>query len=369
MTSRKDRRHRERLEAWARRHGVDLRWDERTGKAVSAQWAGRRFGFSWDDAPRPSDPETPPAPAAAPTGGRTLLEEDLSRPAWAGAARSVGLAALVAGAIAGPAGLPWIAGLAIGAVAGIGAWRSEERRLARARSRPRRKPPREKPSQPYWVHLAFGMGLGTFIASILMQVANLDVFFSVAVGVFVALHTLTSRDAMLDLESEERARRTEADRKARETAPALEDQGSRPVENLALATVEADAAAGLARLRTASDRARAGEVRARLKRLAGIAERALDDLRTRPERAQATHRLFTYYLPRAADLGEAYAALEQRSVPEPDRLAEIEGFLAKMEEVFGQYADRVLETELMTLDAELRVLRQSLDEDLGRTRS
>jgi hypothetical protein len=231
-------------------------------------------------------------------------------------------------------------------------------------------PARTEPKQPFWLHVAMGAGIGVFLAAILIQDQPSNLFMGLGFGALVALAMMTSRDAMRDLAAERYRDQKEAERKAAESAASkakqIADETPKKPEDLALATIEEDAMPGLARLSQASDLVQKGEVRARLKRLGTTAERALEDLRKRPERAQASHRLFTYYVPRAADLGEAYAAIERRTPVDTERAAEIDGFLERLEEVFRHYSDKVLETELLTLDAEMRVLNDSIREDLAK---
>ena len=77
-------------------------------------------------------------------------------------------------------------------------------------------------------------------------------------------------------------------------------------------------------------------------------------------------RFLTYYLPRAAEVADGFATLEGNRVPNAARLGEVGSVIVKLEEAFVHYADSLTDAELGTLDTDLRLIRASLKEDLGR---
>jgi hypothetical protein len=84
-----------------------------------------------------------------------------------------------------------------------------------------------------------------------------------------------------------------------------------------------------------------------------------------PMRLDRVRRLLTYYLPRAADLAAAYAALEQSLAPDAARMAATAELIDRLDVAFTRYAANLQDADLDTLDIELKLLKRSLDEDLG----
>jgi hypothetical protein len=76
-------------------------------------------------------------------------------------------------------------------------------------------------------------------------------------------------------------------------------------------------------------------------------------------------RFLTYYLPRAAEIAEAYRALETSTVPDTTRLAATGDMIDRLDVAFTRYAANLQDADLDKLDIELKLLKSSLDEDLG----
>ncbi len=292
------------------------------------------------------------------------------RPWWARLGMAAGMGAFMLGVLSGTAGLPLLAAGALAALIGSSMlWRGPVNKKAMRRLM--RDPlPDERARMPYLGHVAMAGCLGVFVGSILWQVAGLGALAGAGLGAYLFFSGATSRRALRDLMIQRhRSREREAELMAQRAAeqalagpapPAVHaDIGDPVVRKL----VE-EAQAPLAHLERARARIRDGELSARLGRILATTRKAMEDLTTRPERATHVHRLMTYYLPRAAELAETYGDLERRSGDHGARLSELAQLFAQMETAFLHYADKVLEADLVTLDAELRVLRQSLEQDL-----
>jgi 5-bromo-4-chloroindolyl phosphate hydrolysis protein len=117
-----------------------------------------------------------------------------------------------------------------------------------------------------------------------------------------------------------------------------------------------DAAAKTIRNRTIADRAR---------HLASVARSIVAALEKDPLRVERVRRFLTYYLPRAAEIAEAYAALEQSAPPDAARLASTGELIDRLDAAFTRYSQNLRDADLDKLDVELKLLKSSLDEDLG----
>ena len=107
-------------------------------------------------------------------------------------------------------------------------------------------------------------------------------------------------------------------------------------------------------------------VRDRIESLHAIATDVVTAVEAEPERLGAVQRLLTYYLPRAAEIASAYSELRQRKTPDSERMAAIQDVLAKMEQAFQHYAGKLIDDDLRSLDADLKLIDAALKEDLGR---
>jgi 5-bromo-4-chloroindolyl phosphate hydrolysis protein len=84
-----------------------------------------------------------------------------------------------------------------------------------------------------------------------------------------------------------------------------------------------------------------------------------------PLRVDRVRRFLTYYLPRAADLAEAYALLEKGGTRDASRIAATSELIERLDTAFTHYATNLQHADLGNLDIELKLLRSALDEDLG----
>lgn len=120
------------------------------------------------------------------------------------------------------------------------------------------------------------------------------------------------------------------------------------------------------RLKAAGSRIHNAEIRKRVDHLADIAADIFAKVEEKPTRAPAVRRFLSFYLPRAAEISEGYAIIENKRAPNPRRLAEVAAMVEKLEGAFVHYSDSLAESELGTLDVDLRLIEASMKEDLER---
>ena len=107
------------------------------------------------------------------------------------------------------------------------------------------------------------------------------------------------------------------------------------------------------------------KVAERVRHLARISREIFAGVEEDPLRIDRVRRFLTYYLPRAADLAEAYALLEKGSPRDATRIAATSDLIDRLDAAFTHYAANLQEADLGNLDIELKLLKSSLDEDLG----
>jgi 5-bromo-4-chloroindolyl phosphate hydrolysis protein len=120
-----------------------------------------------------------------------------------------------------------------------------------------------------------------------------------------------------------------------------------------------------ARLDIAVKSIRAPKVADRVRHLAGVSREIFTAIEKDPLRIDRVRRFLTYYLPRAAEIAEAYGSLERGSVPDTARIAATGDLIDRLDVAFTHYAATLQDADLGNLDIELKLLKSSLDEDLG----
>jgi 5-bromo-4-chloroindolyl phosphate hydrolysis protein len=126
-----------------------------------------------------------------------------------------------------------------------------------------------------------------------------------------------------------------------------------------------DAVPAAARLRIAAQKIADKTVHGRVLHLAAICQDVFDKVEKNPDSASAVRRFLSYYVPRSAEIAEGYAALEEKHAPDPVKVAEVAGVIEKLEGAFVHYADSLADSELGSLDVDLKLIQSSLKEDLG----
>jgi 5-bromo-4-chloroindolyl phosphate hydrolysis protein len=119
------------------------------------------------------------------------------------------------------------------------------------------------------------------------------------------------------------------------------------------------------RLEDAVPTIRTPKVADRVRHLAGVSREIFAAVERDPLRVDRVRRLLTYYLPRAAEIAEAYASLELSKVQDAARIAATGGLIDRLDAAFTHYAANLQAADLGNLDIELKLLKSSLDEDLG----
>ena len=128
-----------------------------------------------------------------------------------------------------------------------------------------------------------------------------------------------------------------------------------------------DAAAALDRMRKALSQIKDPGVRGQIDSLVRTGQKVLGDVRADPSRAMAVRRLLTFYLPNAASIAEGWVALEGRSTPSSERMAQTGATLRSLNEAFAKFSDDMVEPQMQTLDIDLKVVNDALKADLEKT--
>jgi 5-bromo-4-chloroindolyl phosphate hydrolysis protein len=119
------------------------------------------------------------------------------------------------------------------------------------------------------------------------------------------------------------------------------------------------------RLDAAAKAIRVKAIAERVRQLAGVARGIFEGIEKDPLRIDRVRRFLTYYLPRAAEMAEAYRALEGSPGVDAARLSATGEIIDRLSGAFTEYAGNLRDAELDKLDIELKLLKRSLDEDLG----
>jgi len=119
------------------------------------------------------------------------------------------------------------------------------------------------------------------------------------------------------------------------------------------------------RLEAAAKAVRTRKVAERVRHLAGVARGIFAAIEKDPLRVDRVRRFLTYYLPRAAEIAEAYETLEGNAMPDAARMTATAELIDRLDVAFTRYAASLQDADLDKLDVELKLLKSSLDEDLG----
>jgi 5-bromo-4-chloroindolyl phosphate hydrolysis protein len=118
------------------------------------------------------------------------------------------------------------------------------------------------------------------------------------------------------------------------------------------------------RLQSAGKRIKAETVRGQVQHLTELFNKTIAEVRREPERLGTVRRLLTFYAPRAADIAEGYASVECSARPDQARLSRAESSLAKLDQAWVHFTDKLAEPDRANLDIELDLLDQSLKSDM-----
>ena len=103
----------------------------------------------------------------------------------------------------------------------------------------------------------------------------------------------------------------------------------------------------------------------RVRHLASVARGIFAAVEKDPLRIDRVRRFLTYYLLRAAEMAEAYQSLERGQGAEAMRFDATREIIDRLDAAFTDYAAHLRDADLDKLDIELKLLKRSLDEDLG----
>ena len=121
----------------------------------------------------------------------------------------------------------------------------------------------------------------------------------------------------------------------------------------------------ISRLEAAAKAIRAKTAVDRVRHLASVARGIFEAVEKDPLRIDRVRRFLTYYLPRAAEMAEAYQSLERDHGAEAARFEATREIIDRLDVAFTDYAANLRDADLDKLDIELKLLKRSLDEDLG----
>ncbi|MEW6639770.1 MAG: 5-bromo-4-chloroindolyl phosphate hydrolysis family protein [Pseudomonadota bacterium] len=119
------------------------------------------------------------------------------------------------------------------------------------------------------------------------------------------------------------------------------------------------------RMEEAAASIRTPKIAAHVRHLVTIARDIFTAIEKDPLRVDRVRRFLTYYLPRAAEIAEAYDRLERSTVPDAARIAATSELIDRLDIAFTRYAAGLQDADLDKLDIELKLLKGALDDDLG----
>lgn len=120
-----------------------------------------------------------------------------------------------------------------------------------------------------------------------------------------------------------------------------------------------------ARMEAAAKSIQTRAVSERVRHLVSMARAIFAAIEKDPLRIDRVRRFLTYYLPRAAEIAEAYGSLERSLTPDAARIAATGELIDRLDVAFTRYASSLQDADLDKLDIELKLLKSSLDDDLG----
>jgi hypothetical protein len=108
-----------------------------------------------------------------------------------------------------------------------------------------------------------------------------------------------------------------------------------------------------------------GRLRGPPEAIAASARRMIAEVRAEPGRLAAVQRMLAHYLPKAAEIAALHAALGDEPA-HAARRAEIEALLTRLAQAFRDAEGALDAQDLRVIDTELKLMRDSLDEDFAR---
>jgi|GEM_PF-1927797 hypothetical protein len=123
-----------------------------------------------------------------------------------------------------------------------------------------------------------------------------------------------------------------------------------------------DSKEAMSQIRAASNTA-SGDLGSHLRNMVVNCEKVERGLLSDPSKLSQVQRLFTYYLPSCADLLQARG----RAISTDDlkRVGEIDGMISRLDAAFSDFAMRMYGQDGRSVDIDLKLLEQSLAQDLA----
>jgi len=106
-----------------------------------------------------------------------------------------------------------------------------------------------------------------------------------------------------------------------------------------------------------------GKIRNKIERICQIAEEILEAIEKNPQDFKAAKRFFSYYLETTLKIVKTYADLSKqaKAIPEAqETLQKAEAILDNIEKTFQKQLSRILEDDLLDLDAEISLLEKTI---------
>jgi methyl coenzyme M reductase subunit D len=109
------------------------------------------------------------------------------------------------------------------------------------------------------------------------------------------------------------------------------------------------------------------EIGAQLRQMAVTTDHIIGEVEESPEKLTLVTRFLSYYLPKAVEVAEGYTLVQQKRIPDQKRLGETRAMIGKLSEAFSKFSDGLVDADLKGLDVELKLLENSLKDDMGPT--
>lgn len=126
-----------------------------------------------------------------------------------------------------------------------------------------------------------------------------------------------------------------------------------------------DAKSDLLQIKAASGAA-SGELLSNLQKIVLNAEKIEQDLLREPHKLSEVQRIFTYYIPATQDL--LFARAKAVNANDASKLTEIDNMMARLAQAFEDFARKMHGEDARSIDIDIKLLEQSLQEDLSYTK-
>lgn len=126
-----------------------------------------------------------------------------------------------------------------------------------------------------------------------------------------------------------------------------------------------DAKSDLMQIKAASGVA-SGDLSLNLQKIVQNAEKIEQDLLREPHKLSEVQRIFTYYIPSTQDL--LFARAKAVAANDQTKLTEIDSMMARLAQAYEDFARKMHGEDARSIDIDIKLLDQSLQEDLSYTK-